>query len=83
MATTSTIKLTTQFADDTKREVELGSFDSSVTVASTVRGKVREFNANIQDLEGLYLSSGGADCTGITNASIITVTERKINLNEN
>ena len=80
--TTSKLKLTANFADETKREVQIGTLGSNAVVPSNIRAKVREFNANIADIEDLYLSDSGANCTGITKASIITTTERKFNLNE-
>ena len=75
----STIKLTTDFADDTKRDLEFGPLEPSAAVANTIRARVQAFNP--ADVAGVYISDGGASCTGISAASIITTDEREINLN--
>ena len=77
----ATVKLTTAFADETERVVEMGPFDVTVMTASVLRANVRTFNADIADIENLYISEGGAKCTGITGAKLITTVENEINLN--
>ena len=83
MASTATIKLTTAFADETTRTVEIGPFASTATAINPqqLRGNIRTFNADISNIASLYLSDSGASCTGITAASIIATTENEINLN--
>ena len=83
MAQTAIIKLTSTFADESTRVLELGPFDASATsvTASNLRANVRTFNADIANIANLYLSDGGASCEGITAASIIVSTENEINLN--
>lgn len=75
----SIIKLTTGFADETTRDLELGPVDSDTAVADTIRARVKAFDPD--DVKNLYVSDGGASCTGIIAASIITTNEREINLN--
>lgn len=75
----SVIKLTTAFADDSKRDLEIGPLATSAVAANTIRARVQAFNPSA--IAGLYLSDGGSTCTGITAASIITTNETEINLN--
>ena len=73
------IKLTTAFADETTRDIEIGPLAVSAAAANTIRTRVKAFNPN--DVAGVYVSDGGASCTAITAASIITTDETEINLN--
>lgn len=75
----ATIKLTTAFADETTRDLEIGPLAVSAAGASTIKARVKAFNP--ADVAGLYVSDGGATCTAITAASIIITNEREINLN--
>lgn len=75
----ATIKLTTAFADETTRDLEIGPLAVSAAGASTIKARVKAFNP--ADVAGLYISDGGATCTAITAASIIVTDEREINLN--
>ena len=83
MAQNAFIKLTSSFADETNRVLELGPFDTTATnvTPQQVRANVRTFNTNIANIANLYLSDEGASCTGITAASIIVSRENEINLN--
>lgn len=83
MAQTATIKLTSSFADESNRVLEIGPFDTTATnvTPQQVRANVRTFNANLSNIDSLYLSDAGASCTGITAASIIVSRENEINLN--
>lgn len=73
------IKLTTAFADNTTRDLEIGPLAVAAAGASTIRTRVKAFNP--ADVAGLYVSDGGASCTAITAASIIVTNETEINLN--
>lgn len=75
----ATIKLTTAFADETTRDLEIGPLAVSAAGASTIKARVKAFNP--ADVAGFYVSDGGATCTAITAASIIVTDEREINLN--
>ncbi len=80
--TNAILKLTTSFADETTREVELGPFDASSTAVTNAKANIATFNNNIEDLQGLYISEGNATCTGITAATVTIETDEPINLND-
>lgn len=80
MAATSDLKLTFNFADETARNLTLGSF--ATLTANDVRTRVKNFNNNIASYGDLYLSDGGATCSGVTAATIVSTTETEINLND-
>lgn len=82
MASTATIKLTTAFADSDTRVVELGPFDPNSDAITNAKTNIATFNTNIGSLSGLYISDGGANCTGITDAEIIVKNETVYNLND-
>ena len=73
------VKLTMAFADKTTRDLEISPLDVSAADASTIKARVKAFNP--ADIAGIYISDGGATCTGITAASITVTNEREINLN--
>lgn len=73
------IKLTPAFADGTTRDLEIGPLATDTAVANTVRQRVKAFNPS--DVANVYVSDGGASCTGITAASILVTDETEINLN--
>lgn len=73
------IKLTTAFADNTTRDLEIGPLAVEAAGASTIRTRVQAFNP--ADVAGLYVSDGGSSCTAITAASITITNETEINLN--
>lgn len=77
----SILKVTTSFTDDTTREHELGPFKPTASVLTNVKTNIATFNTNVGSLSGIYISEGGAECTGITAASITTTEETEINLN--
>ena len=78
----ATMKLTTRFADSDTRVVELGPFDPNSDAITNVKTNIATFNSNISDLAGLYLSDGGANCTGITAAEVTVKNETVFNLND-
>ena len=81
MAAKSYIKLTNSFADDTTRSLEIGPLASDSAAVTNVKTNINTVNQNLSDIEDLYLSDGGAKFTGITAASVVTSSEREINLN--
>lgn len=82
MAAVSTIKLVTAFADETKRELEIGPFAPTASVITNAKTNIASVNNNISDFADFYVSEGGASATGIISAQIITLNEREINLND-
>ena len=78
MATTSTLKIKTAFADEATRDHEFGPFATTAAAITNIKTNIATFNNNIENLQGLYLSDGGASCVGITAASIVTATETEI-----
>ena len=81
MSAQATMKLTTGFADSDTRVVELGPFDPNSDAITDAKTNIAAFNSNISDLAGLYISDGGANCTGIIAAEITVKTETEFNPN--
>lgn len=83
MAQNANLKLTFGYADEIKRDFIIGPFAQNATSISGAKAKIMDFNANQRDsVKTLLLSDDGAQCTGINAASIISVTETEINLND-
>ena len=82
MSAQATIKLTTAFADSDTRVVEIGPFATTAAAVTNAKTNIATFNENISDLAGLYISDGGANCTGITDAEVIVKSETVYNLND-
>ena len=82
MSAQATIKLTTAFADSETRVVEIGPFATTAAAVTNAKTNIATFNENISDLAGLYISDGGANCTGITDAEVIVKSETVYNLND-
>lgn len=83
MAAVSSIKLTFNFADETKRNLVLEPFDPTSLDNDDIRTNVMTFNSTeLPNVANLLLSDDGASCTGITAALIDTVNKREINLND-
>lgn len=76
----ATISITTAFADETTRVLEFGPLATTAAGVETIRNRVKNFDPT--DVQGLYLSDGGATCTGITAAEITVTNETEINLND-
>ena len=81
MATQAIMKITTGFADESSRVHEFGPFATTAAAITNAKTNIASFNENISDLAGLYISDGGANCTGITDAEIHVTTETVYNLN--
>lgn len=80
---TSTLKLTFGFGDESKRDLSLAPFATNAAAISGAKANIKAFNASdTAVIAGLLLSDAGASCTGIAAASIITVNETEINLND-
>ena len=80
---TSEMKLTFGFADETTRDLKIGPFKPTDAAISGAKANIMDFNENtLTDVAGLLLSDGGASCTGIAAAQIVTINERDINLND-
>lgn len=75
----ATLKLTTAFADETTRDLEIGPLAVTAAEKETIRTRVKSFDP--ATVSGIYISDGGANCTGISAASIIVTNETEINLN--
>lgn len=83
MAAVTTLKLTYGFADETKRDVKIEPFDPETFNKETVRANIINFNtSDTSTIASLFLSDGGASCTGILTATIDTVEKTQINLND-
>lgn len=83
MAATTEMKLTFGFADETTRDLKIGPFKPTDAAITGMKTNAISFNANdVDDIQGLLLSDGGASCTGIVAASYTTVNKRDINLND-
>ena len=80
MAAKATISITTAFADETTRTLEFGPLATTAADVETIRTRVKNFDP--ATINGLYLSDGGATCTGITAAEVVVSNEREINLND-
>lgn len=76
----STISVTFSFADDTTRSVEFGPFATNSAAITNVKTNLKNFGT--ADIAELYLSDGGANCTGVASASVTTLNETEINLND-
>ncbi len=76
----ATLKITTGFADETKRDLEIGPLAVSAADIETIRTRVKNFDPSA--VQGIYLSDEGSTCTGITAAHVIVTNEREINLND-
>lgn len=82
MATTD-IKLTFGYADETKRDFKLGPFAQNAAAISGAKAAIKNFNSNnLSNVANVLISDGGASCTGIVDAYIITSNSREINLND-
>lgn len=83
MAATSDLKLTFGFEDESTRNLNIGPYSTNAAALSGAKANIISFNANdLNSVKGLILSDGGANCTGIVDAHIITVNETEINLND-
>lgn len=79
MATSTKVKLTNSFSDDSKATVEFSNLDSDTVVVETLRTNIKNFDASA--ISDTYISEAGSPFTGITGATITTVDETEINLN--
>lgn len=75
----ATIELTNKFADDTTRKLEIGPFDSDAAVVHSmaIKANVNALNADVSEIEDIYISENGAKFTGVESA-VITLTEETI-----
>lgn len=78
------VELTSSFADETTRKLEIGSFETDAAVAHSMalKAKVAQVNSDVSVISSFYLSEGGASFTGITGARITITDENEINLND-
>lgn len=79
MAATAEVKIVTAFADDTSRDIKFGPFTAADTLPAAIKTRVKAFSP--ETVRNLYLSEGGATCTGISAASVTEVEVTDINLN--
>lgn len=78
MANTAVIKMQMAFADDTNRAIELGPFAPTAAAVTNAKTNIKAFDPD--DVAGLYLSEGGATCTGVAAASLTVTEKTEINL---
>ena len=78
MAKTAELTIKNAFADDSTRSIKFPLNPDNVD-SYTLKANVKAFDAS--NIAGIYLSDGGATCTGISAASLVEVEENEINLN--
>lgn len=72
----ASIKLKFDFADESYRRVEWSPLAVDAVEKETVRSAVKSFNsAGVSAVAGLYVSDNGANCSGISEASIVVSDE--------
>ena len=78
----TTIKLTNKFADNTTRDLAIGTFDDDNPAVSrtTVKANIFNINDNAENLNGLYFSTGGASFIEISACEIIVDNKTEIDL---
>lgn len=78
----TTIKLTNKFADNTTRELAIGTIDDDNPAVSraTLKANIFNINDNAENLNGLYFSTGGASFVEISAAEIIIESRNNIDL---
>lgn len=80
---TSTMKLTLGYGDENKRDISFGPFATTAAAITGAKANIKAFNQNdLPAVADLLLSDDGVSCTGIAAASILTVNETEINLND-
>lgn len=72
MAATTIIKLTTAYADETKRDIEIGPLAPTSAAVTNAKSNIASINANAGEISGLLLSAGGASFVSISAAHVIT-----------
>lgn len=78
----ATIKLTTKFADNSTRALNIGTFDSNnpAILPPTVKAKIKALNADPSEIAPFYLSIKGKPFTEISECSIVTENITEIDL---
>ena len=79
MASTGKIKVNFGFGDETARQVEIGPFAVDAAAITNAKANIKAFDP--ATVQGLYLSDGGATCTGVVSATVVTTEDTEINLN--
>lgn len=77
MAKTVELKIKNAFADESSRDMKFAI--NPETSLETLRTNVKAFDPAA--IAGIYISEGGATCTGIAAATVLEVEENEINLN--
>lgn len=79
MAATTVIKITNEFADDTRQSISVGPIDA-MKLSPTLKDDIIAFNASMQSAGyGSYLQSkAGADWVGISAVQIVTTDRQYI-----
>lgn len=80
MATTGSIKIVNQFADDSTRNIEFSGLDPNSEAFTGAKARIKAFDPTT--ISGIYLSDSGASYTGIVGATLTQITEREFNLND-
>lgn len=76
----TTIKLTNKFADNSTRDMTIGTLDDSAMTYNQIAEKIKLINANVAEIENLYLSKDGAKFVEISAAQVIVDNTTEINL---
>ena len=77
------VKLTFGYTDESTRDLKVGPFATNASNLTGLATNIKNFNENeLSGVNGLLLSDGGASCTGIIDAHIITTNKTEINLND-
>lgn len=72
----ASIKLKFDFADESYRRVEWSPLAVDAINKENIRSAVQAFNsAGVSAVAGLYVSDNGANCSGISEASIVVSDE--------
>lgn len=78
MVKTAELKIKNGFADDSARDLKFPLNPDTVNI-ETIRANAKAFNP--APIANIYISEGGASCTGIVGATLFETEENEINLN--
>ena len=81
MAAQTVIKLVLGYADNTSRAYEIGPLNPTSAAVTNAKTNITTFKNNLASWKNTLVSDGGAQCTGITTAQVITTSDTEINLN--
>lgn len=79
---TSTLKITTEFADESKRDLSIGPLAAITADEDKAALKAKLKNFDMSAIEDIYVSDDGESSTAIVGATLTTTAETEINLND-